>query len=357
MNFVDMILFHAVHSPEKIALAADQAALTYGQLAHGIISAQRKIETLGLEPGTIAGVHIAHPIDHMVLSCALHHAGIGSLPIDGLAHSKVEVPQLAMVLTDRILPPDLVKRFGATILLFDPSWFNEQTEAGLGHRVEDTSRGARIARAFVDPDDPRGQLVQLTAAQFDAQLSNYYLAALPKWDRMVTTLGVGSNSGYLLAAMALWLGRTVCFASVETARELIILHGHDYLVTSARHAEAIGRLQGEHYRSIQSIRGAFLIGPGFTEGTVAKAQRALTGNIVCGFATPACGLVAFAPASSFTGEGASGGLVAPWAEIDAGEGAGGLKVRLRPAVGADAAWEATGLTGRVRDDGMLMLGA
>ncbi len=357
MNFVDMILFNAVHSPEKIALAADHAALSYGQLAHGILAAQRKLESLGLERGGIAGVHIAHPIDHMVLTCALYRAGIGSVPIETLVQSKAEAPQLALILTDRILPPDMVKRFGATILLFDPSWFKEQTEAGLGPRALDPTKGEWIARGFVDPDCTRGQLVQLTAAQIEAQLGHYYLAAHPRWDRMVTTLGLSGNPGYLLPLLALWLGRTACFASTENARELIILHGHDYLVTSLRHAEAIGRLQQESYRSIQSIRGALMIGDGFCESIVTRTQRAICGNIVCGYATPASGLIAFAPASSFNGEVASGGFIAPWAEVDGEGGAGALKVRLRPAASVEAPWEATGLTGRVRDDGMLIFGA
>ena len=362
MNFVDMILFNAVHSPEKMAMAGEQSALSYGQLGHGILAAQRKLESLGLARGSLAGVSIAHPIDHLVLSCALYRIGVGSVPVETLLNV-AEPPTLGLILSDRILPPDMLKRVPATILLFDPSWFKEQTNVTLGVRAAEATTGDWIARAFADQDNPSAPLVRLTAAALEAQLGHYYLSALPRWDRMVTTLSVNTNPGYLLALMALWLGRTVCFASPNSARELIILHGHDYLVTSLRHTEIMHTLQREAYRSIQSIRGAFIHGPGFTQAAVGRAQYALCGNIICGLATPANGVVAFAPADNFTREDAAAGRVAPWAEVaitdtvgqpmPAGE-RGDVRVRMQ--AGTSAEWERAGSSGHVRSDGMLQIG-
>ena len=359
MNLVDMILFNAAHSPHKVAIAAHQVAVPYGELGHAILAAARKLKALGLQAGTVAGVHVVHPIDHLVLTCALYRVGVGSVPIESLGANADGLPALSMILTDRILPPALSQRFATTIVLFDPSWFKEQAEIGDERRgfsevYPGTSAGGDwIARAFVDADDPRGRIVTLTAAQLVAQLSHYHMSAHPRWDRLITTFGLYSNPGYLLPLMALWLGRTVCFAAPDTVREFVMLHGHDYLVTPLRHAEAIVRQQDDSFRSMHNLRGAFVFGDAFDKAAVMRMQAALTSNLLCGLATPASGLVAFAPADRFKGESVCSGFLAPWAECGTDDTTGALRVRSKAPATASGGWDTLGFKGMLRDDGMV----
>jgi len=78
MNCLDVILFQAELTPEKLAIIAQGHVISYGKLAHGIISAQRRLAASGIGEGHTVGLNIAHPIDHLILICALYRLRVAS---------------------------------------------------------------------------------------------------------------------------------------------------------------------------------------------------------------------------------------------------------------------------------------
>ena len=51
MNCLDVIFFQAELAPEKLALVAQGTVVSYGRLAHGIVSAQRRLAAAGVREG------------------------------------------------------------------------------------------------------------------------------------------------------------------------------------------------------------------------------------------------------------------------------------------------------------------
>ena len=51
MNCIDVIFFQAEIAPEKLAMVAQGFVVSYGRLAHGIVSAQRRLVAAGLTEG------------------------------------------------------------------------------------------------------------------------------------------------------------------------------------------------------------------------------------------------------------------------------------------------------------------
>ena len=104
MNFVDVIFFQAEIAPDKLALVAHGSIIPYGRLAQGILSAQQRLSAIGLTERQTVGVHVVHPIDNLVLICALHRMRVTYANITNALDAYLENVQFDAVLADNILP-------------------------------------------------------------------------------------------------------------------------------------------------------------------------------------------------------------------------------------------------------------
>ena len=135
MNFVDVIFFQAEIAPEKLALVAHGSVIPYGRFAQGILSAQQRLSAIGLTEGQTVGVHVVHPIDHLVLICALHRMKVASANITNAVDLYLENVQFDTILADNILPTVSSKQPAAKFVLVAPSWFQDRVTFTVAQRT------------------------------------------------------------------------------------------------------------------------------------------------------------------------------------------------------------------------------
>src|SRR5262245_65940962 len=99
-DLIDMIFFHAAHTPEKPAVAYGTTVVDYGTLAKGILAAEAKVLTAGLKPGDTVGVAMLNPIGHVTVLYALFRLGIASISLSLNQHEEMNQVIPTALLTD-----------------------------------------------------------------------------------------------------------------------------------------------------------------------------------------------------------------------------------------------------------------
>jgi hypothetical protein len=195
------------------------------------------LSAIGITAGQTVAISVTHPIDHMVFACALYRMKVASASIDAAVDTYLERVRFDVVLSDKILPAVSAKQPSAKFIIVDPSWFQDKVALTLQQRTSASRDGspdwvARITCSAADSHSPA--LVETSARTLEEGLMAYCISAPPDWTRMISIAGLHSDSGFVQALSALWLGRSVCFADVQSARNLSLLYRHDYLVGSRR---------------------------------------------------------------------------------------------------------------------------
>ncbi len=209
MNFLDVIFFQADVAPQKLALVAYGSVTPYGRLARGILSAQQRLLAIGLEPGQTVGLHVGHPIDHLVFACALYRMKVACASITHDADLYFDHVPFDLVLADTVLPTLSAKQPQAKIVLVDPSWFQDQIQFSVAQRSTGRRQAAPdwISRITCLIEGRAAPVVlKTTARALEGRLLAYCLSAPPNWERMITVSGVQTDSGFIQALSALWLG-------------------------------------------------------------------------------------------------------------------------------------------------------
>ncbi len=301
MNFVDVIFFQAEIAPEKLALVAHGSVIPYGRLAQGILSAQQRLSAIGLKERQTVGVHVVHPIDNLVLICALHRMKVTFANVTNALDAYLENVPFDAVLADNILPTVSSKQPASKFVLVDPSWFQDQVTFTVAQRT-----GARrnagsdwVSRVTCYPKGAAStSVVRTTSLSLEAQLLTYCLSAPPVWDRMITIAGLHTDTGFLQALAALWLGRSVCFADVQNVRSIATLYKHDYLVASSDDIGPLLRLQEVQMTPMHNLRAACVEGRVSSPSTVAAVQTMIASNMLFRYIHPEIGIVAYGDAES-----------------------------------------------------------
>src|SRR5579864_9039647 len=104
MKCLDVIFFQAELTPEKLPIIAQGHVISYGKLAHGIVSAQRRLAAAGISEGQTVGLNIAHPIDYLILICALYRLRAAAASINAALDAYLDHVPFDAVLTDSINP-------------------------------------------------------------------------------------------------------------------------------------------------------------------------------------------------------------------------------------------------------------
>jgi len=317
MKWLDVIFFQAELAPEKLAIIAHGHVISYGKLAHGIVSAQRRLAAAGISEGHTVGLNIAHPIDHLILICALYRLRAASASINAALDAYLDHVPFDAVLTDSINPRVSQKQPAAKLFLVDTSWFTSKVTFSVTERT-----GAKrdpnpdwVCRVTCFPDDPRQPVIKTTSRALEAQLTAHCLAALPDWERMISVVALHTLAGLLQSLTALWLGRTVCLADAAIARRLIVAYKHHYLVAGTQDLDSILTQQANDFMALPALRGACVAGQRFASATISKCLEMISSNTVLSYTHSAIGIVAYGAAGRVKHIEGAVGFVAPWVEV------------------------------------------
>jgi non-ribosomal peptide synthetase component E (peptide arylation enzyme) len=319
MNFVDVIFFQAEIAPDKLALIGHGSVISYGRFARGILSAQQRLTAIGLTAGQTVGLHVAHPIDHLVLACALYRMKVASATITNTTiDTYLELVSFDAILADIVLPTVSKKQPKSRMVLVDPTWFQDKIEFNVTQRTSSRRDPAPywISRLTCFSDNGAVPVVKTTSQQLEAQLQTYCLSAPPRWDRMITLAGLISGTGFIQALSALWLGRTVCFSDTQTVRGLISIYRHDYLVAPISELEPLLRAQENQFVSLQALRAVCFEGPAFGATAINRALTTISSNLLLRYSHPEVGIVAYGDAARIKEVDGAVGFVAPWIEAE-----------------------------------------
>ena len=317
MNFVDVILFQAEIAPEKLALVAHGSIIPYGRFAQGILSAQQRLSAIGLTEGQTVGVHTVHPIDHLVLICALHRMKVAFANITNAVDPYLENVQFDAILADNILPTVSSKQPAAKFVLVDPSWFQDRVTFSVAQRTGSARNAAAdwVTRITCYPKGgARASVVKTTSRALESQLLSYFLSAPPIWDRMITIAGLHTDTGFLQTLAALWSGRSVSFADIQNVRSIASIYKHDYLVASADEIGSLLRLQEVQFTPMHFLRATCFEGRACSASTIVTAQSMISSNVLFRYIHPEIGIVAFGDAGQFRNIDGAVGFVAPWVD-------------------------------------------
>jgi hypothetical protein len=324
MNCIDVIFFQAEIAPEKLAMVAQGFVVSYGRLARGIVSAQRRLAAAGLSEGQAVGLHIAQPIDHFIFICALYRLRIASASITTQIDAYLDHVPFDAMLSDSVNAAFSTKQPTAKIFLVDPSWFKDEVTFSVAQRTK-ASRDPNpdwMCRVTCLPEETRlPTVVKTTSRSLEAQLTTCCLAASPDWERMISVVGLNTLPGLLHGLAALWLGRTVCFADTAIARNLIAVYKHHYLVATVQQLDPLLTLQATAYIALPALRGAYVAGQRFAPGMVARCLETISSNTVLSYTHPTLGIIAYGAAARLKDVAGAVGFVAPWVEVQVvGEG-------------------------------------
>jgi AMP-binding enzyme len=303
MNWTDVIFFHAVVTPEKLAIVSHGAVCQYGRLAHGILSTQRRLVAAGLVQGQTAAINVAHPIDHFIVACALYRIKVTSASIGHAPDAYLDAVPFDVVIT-------------AKLLLVDTSWFKDEVTSDLTERTGAVGDSDWTCRVNCFPDDRRlPRVVKTSARKFEAQIVTYCVSAFSDWDRMISVAPLHTQAGLLLGATAVWHGRTVLFADPASTRSLTSLHQYHYLVGTTQGIEPILNMQATEYASMRPLRGAWIEGQRFTPAFIEKCLTTVSVNTILSYSHPQIGIVTFGNAARIKDVTGAAGFVAPWVEV------------------------------------------
>ncbi len=318
MNCIDVIFFQAEIAPEKLAIVAQGFVVSYGRLAHGIVSAQRRLVAAGLTEGQTVGLNIAQPIDHFIFACALYRLKIASASFGTQLDAYLDHVPFDAVLSDSVNAAFSTKQPAAKQFLVDPSWFKDQVTFSVAQRTASTRdpNPDWVCRITCFPDNLRvPTVVRTTSRALEAQLTTYCLAAPPDWERMISVVSLSTLAGFLQGLAAVWLGRTVCFAETAIARNLIVAYKHHYLVASAQDIDPLLTLQATSFMALPALRGAYVFGQRFPRGTIERCLETISSNTMLGYTDPTIGIIAYGAAARFRDVAGAVGFVAPWVEV------------------------------------------
>jgi acyl-CoA synthetase (AMP-forming)/AMP-acid ligase II len=372
-TFADHVFHHALTFPEKPAIVLADRVVTYGMVAQGIMRVERRVRALGLPPGSLVCVTLASPIRHLIVAAALFRLGH---PMMSTSRTN-EAIALRLPVAAFLETPGAPFVIGQRQVIVEDGWFDgppETLSASGGHA--DAQALCRIDLSSGTTGRPKA--VSFTLAAFNNSMNNYYQTInFAVWERLLCLPGITNNWGFTVAAHTLWCGKTLFFT--ETARgalQMIALYGIDMLVASSQQLRDMVREQTEVPVPVPSLRGVMTGGSLVAQSLTTDARAKICGTIVNQYGSTEAGATAFATIDSLGDVEGATGYIAPWAEVEVLDEAGGVlprgrdgQLRIRgsgqgaaypPGASDDSAtfkdgWFLSGDRGRILDNGLLVL--
>ena len=244
MRLTDTILFQAGLDPERFALVGPGTVVPYGRVAQGLLSAERRLRSAGFVPGDRIFLTVANPLDHIVLSLALHRSRITSVHLDEAVSGDAKI---TAILTDGPNVSLGIRYPNARMVMLDPTWFQDDDAVLLSERFS-----SKRESTFTYEVTTAGEI---TSAELESQIDACLLAAPAEWERLVCLHEPHTAAARRQIFMALTLGRTICFAGPDNARQLASAYRHQFIVGPWADILQLADRQATNFIPIPSLRG------------------------------------------------------------------------------------------------------
>jgi acyl-CoA synthetase (AMP-forming)/AMP-acid ligase II len=313
-DFVDMIFFHADANPEKPAvIAGGSGVYTYAALRQAIVSVDRRLAQAGLKAGDCVAILAWEPAPQIALIAALAWRGIASVSLE-----PDQLDLLDDMLVDVLLTTKPVASTKVRTIEIENTWFTDATpEAAPGRRAEvDDAAICRYVLSSGTTGQPK--IIGLSFGAVKDRLITYALRmSTPSWDRLVCMPGLSTNYGFSFTITALWLGRTVCFASPEMLpRYVVLAYRADLLVASTQQILALLSAQDESFMRLDSLRAVHIGGSIAYAPLQARIRLSICPILLYGYGSTEAGTVAYAPAETIFGMDRAVGVTTPWIDLE-----------------------------------------
>jgi hypothetical protein len=337
LNWDETLLFHSEATPHKTAVMCQGAGLSYAHFVFTVLSLERRIRHAGLQPSQTVAVLIQHPIEHFSMLYALYRLQIASVSISGVPSPRATALACDAVLTDRVIAADAVMGISAPqTILVDRTWYQDPNISAADARRADPADPSLPARLVLpQPNRADPNVIPLSRGDVQSRLVADYLGtSAVGWERAICLADLTSELGFRMALLSTWLGRSICLAHPGNARQLASISKHDFLIAPLDEARVLVDLQERDYVSVDWLRGAYLEGNNFPATLLARFQTLFCNKVICSYAHPTVGPVAYGFANPAITSVEAVGLVAPWVELQIGAenqgiGNGNGRIRIR----------------------------
>lgn len=222
MSFHNAIFLRARTDPHKPAIFLPDRVITYGMIASGTRSVERKFEELGIARGCgLAAIDIANPARHIIVLLALWRQGIPSVSIRPDLVAPAVAAGCRFFLSDAATKPIE----GARQFIVTEDWFTSPP-AGPIPFSESLFEDDDVFRVtFSSGSTGRPKPIAHSQGAYQRRIVDTLLTSFPRpWSRLLITGGVSTGFGAARALQALWLGLTVSFAFLADDAARMISH-------------------------------------------------------------------------------------------------------------------------------------
>jgi acyl-coenzyme A synthetase/AMP-(fatty) acid ligase len=333
MTFVDRIRWRCrlhPHEPALVLPAPSSEVVTYSDLERALNNASRKLNAVGVVPGTVYGLLVNDRLLHLVLSLALEELGAASMALYDLNLPK-QWPFTA-VLSDREATDS-----AWPVVPVDPAWLQ-----GDGARVSLASIHGRspddVSRVILTSGStgiPKGVMFTHRAWEDRIAHFDYVYGQLAMIERMMC-LVVSAEHRYCLYSLA--RGGLYCFAdsSIESTARKIATYKVQYLAAAASSLGNI--LSGTHpdrksFQSLELIRAG---GSHLPRKLAERVRDTMCSRLIASYGSAETGTVAAGWAEELDLDNGEVGFLIPGARIEfvdeitrepVTSGAGALRIR------------------------------
>ena len=310
-----MIFFHAEQTPDKPAIAILGTIVSYEKLAKGIRAIEEKILAAGLKTGETVAISVLNPIGHFAIICALFRLGIASVSI----HPSQE-PNLDEIVVDALLADKASGSPSLRTIIVEESWFKDppvskRSGPPRSYPKRDPEAIARIVLS--SGTTGQAKAISLSYRSVQERLISYALRlSTPSWERLVCIPGIVTNFGFCFVITTVWLGRMVCFASDDVARQAVASYRADLLLASTVQVAQLVRLQEANFIPLDSLKSIHIGGSIAFSPLLTKIRLLICAHLYCGYGSTEGGTVAYAHAGPIHGIDRAVGFVAPWIDIE-----------------------------------------
>jgi len=329
MNIVDPILFQCARQPGAPALCAPGTGIgliSYGRLAQHIHNISRRLLKLGLQPGTIAAVHIADPIFSAAVTLALTRIGV--VTISRFDDRIVDAVKIDAVIADTYPQGMKIEQ----VILADLSWTRGDGSPLASHEIRATS-GEEICRiALTSGSTGIPKAVAFSHSMIADRMAPHMMvwgSRVASTSRTYCDLPVTTALGFRFMIYALWRGGMFMFpgetftASADAMDEFKI----QCWLTSPKGLEIL--LKGfEQYPLLQSEVAAIAVPGDLLPRSLADRARArICPTVISAYGATETTMTATAPVHLLGDAPGEVGFLTPDVRVEIVDGAGAPQTR------------------------------
>jgi acyl-coenzyme A synthetase/AMP-(fatty) acid ligase len=206
IDILHPLYVHARLHPEQIAFALVERAITYRDVVWHVMSAEKAIAELSLDPDRPVGILVHHPVIHLIMAAALMKGGYATISLSQQRLGLCAALGVVDVIADVEDP-----LAGVRTHIYQDSWISRKID------LNDWSLAPCVPNRIMRVSLTSGSTGEPKAIGHTAETLSRSIIWETFWkvgaERVVLCqFGVGALVGYDLAFGLLRLGRTVCFS-------------------------------------------------------------------------------------------------------------------------------------------------